>query len=156
MRLTSVLFLSLALASAGLSGTKCPFIQYTVEGKLVIPQGFDYREVMVFLFLNGAIYTSDYPPNPGEPDYFNPREDGTYTAVAWHNTLSEESIQCEMCDRIPRAASIVIIGEGLYSQRIEVSFESSRRAIRRNLSASVRAPIVVLERLEPSSRDLLD
>lgn len=148
MRLT--LFLGLLLLSHGSALAKCPFARYAVEGALSLPPGVNANEVRVYLFLEGTQRTSEYPAAEQQQDFAIPKTDGTFHVEVWLSTLSGYSdLAGERCERVAKDADLFVIGPGIYAHRSKLTFDESKKEIRRALRASAKMKPLCLEALEP-------
>jgi hypothetical protein len=149
MRLTAALFM-FALLSNEAAFAKCPFAKYTVEGRISVPSGVNAAQVRIYLFLDGAERTSDYPGSHERPDYSLPEPEGSFRVEAWLSTASARSrISGEKCDRVETSGEIILLGDDVYAKRVRISFSQSVKQIRRRLHAVAEAPPIVLESIPP-------
>jgi hypothetical protein len=147
MRLIRSLLSACLLASAIPSQAKCPFVHYSVEGRVSIPPGADREKIKIYLFLNGSTQPSDYPPEPGLPDFAVLKEDGTFQADAWLNT---SALAGNRCDRVETMADIFLTGDNVQGRRVTIKFLQPRKVIRKDLRAFARSPNIQLETLDRS------
>lgn len=134
----AVVFLGVATASA-----KCPFVKYTVRGRLQVPQGVDAESLRIVLFLEGASNASAYPPSSGESDYVVPNDEGFFAISSYASSASALG-----CQGIKRNGDLIVLGLGVRSLRTEVKFPDSGREILRALAADSELTPLRLERIE--------
>ncbi|MFN7942362.1 MAG: hypothetical protein U0X73_12250 [Thermoanaerobaculia bacterium] len=144
---------SLALVASEKGFAKCPFAKYAVAGRISVPSGVDPGKVHVLLFLDGTERASDYPPELSEgQDFAVASSDGSFLVEAWLSTDSSTSTRFrDECNRVVTEGEIILIGDAVYAKRVRVSFDQSRKEIRRELRASARVHPITLEAL-PSAR----
>lgn len=132
------LFCGILIAAASDLPAKCAFLKYTVSGRVVVPAGFSSADARVYLFLDGATHTSDYPPADGAADHATVDESGAFQAVSWYSTWTGKEKPTgsargvDDCRRVALRGSIVVVGKGLESRLIPVTFGRSATAIRRS------------------------
>lgn len=119
---------ALLLGSATSEATKCPYARYVVEGRLVAPSSIEPGGVRIYLFLEGAQLTSDYPPGPDEREYVVPDPEGFFKVEARLNT--EESGRCK---HFVESGQLFVIGDEHRAFRKGVTFPNAKRSIREAL-----------------------
>jgi hypothetical protein len=133
-----VLFFGILLAAASDLSAKCAFLKYTVSGRVMAPDGSSSADVRVYLFLEGATHTSDYPPAVGAAEYVSPDDSGAFEVVSWYNTWTGRERPTgsargvDDCRRVALRGSLVVIGNGLEARLIPITFGKSATAIRRS------------------------
>ena len=149
MRLTlasGLLLLSLSVTTTGYA--KCPFIRYTAEGRLLLPPGLSPDRARVYLFVDGMKRANDYPATALKPDFALPRNDGYFQVESWVSTASgDPDSSQEQCKRTETAGEIFVTGEGIYSQRVRITFTPGRKEILKKLEASAQVDSIQIERL---------
>lgn len=129
------------------AAAKCSFIKYAVTGRISAPGGIPRGTVRIYLFLEDASRTSDYPPATGERDYSEMNGDGLFSVVSWYHTAKpSQSSSHDDCSRVARTGSLIVIADGLQAKRVEVSFKESRSAIKQAGQVSLDIGEVRLER----------
>ena len=147
-----VAFWTLYLLSVGAALAKCPFANYRVEGKLLLPPGVQPQELRVYLFLEGTTRTTEYPRAIDGADFTVPTASGSFHADSWLSTITDSSrLKGEKCDRVETGGDLFIVGRGIYAHRTKVKFEKSARDIRRTLRASSKLTPISLEPDEETS-----
>lgn len=143
-RLESALIV-IAAACLGVApaDAKCPFVKYTVRGRLQVPQGVDAESLRIVLFLEGASNASAYPPSSGESDFVVPNDEGFFTISSYASSASALG-----CQGIKRSGDLIVLGLGVRSLRTGVKFPDSGREILRALTVDSELPPLRLERIE--------
>jgi hypothetical protein len=115
---TGVLF-GVAISAQG----KCPTQEYSIEGRVELPDGLDARSVRIYAFLEGASTTTESPLPPGEADYATPAADGTFGFSSWLRTDSgsadgRTSRGRDRCKRQAKFVDVIVLGDGVRARRV--------------------------------------
>ena len=137
----------LTLAAQG----TCPFIKYSVHGRIVLPDSVEASSIKVYLFLEGARRTSDYPPRSGNADFSPVTADGVFEITSFYSTYDRDRSKGkkeERCVRVAASGDLIVIGENVYAERVQVEFKGGRAKIRKELEALADAGVIPLALLE--------
>lgn len=125
-------FYALLLLSAPIAATKCPYIRYQVEGRVLPPAGVDPTQLRLLLFIEDSTRPSDYPPEEGQADYVQPERNGYFRVNSYYTTTSRYG-----CSRVAKSGSLIIVGyRQAQSMRKKVLFQNRQR-IKKTLEAEL-------------------
>ena len=140
-----------AVLTASTAHGTCPFIKYTVLGRVLVPEDIESTAMKVYFFLEGARRTSDYPPAPGEFDFWPVATNGTFVVTSFYSTYDRRRSKGrkeESCERVAATGDLIIIGEGLHAERVSVDFPGTRAEIRRKMLAEADVGVIAVAPLE--------